>query len=164
MIREWSIMRECSVKQSSRRIVCMIAAILIASTFSACKKGTSYSHISPASITTDTTDSVSETQPAAATTTTEAQAAAAAGDITVGWCNGDGVHIRKGAGTDYYSNGALYTGDKVTILGKEGDWYKIRYAKGDNGVGYVNAQFISATEVAAKPSSAAATTTTAAAQ
>lgn len=151
-------MRECTAKKSSKRIACILLALLIASAFSACKKKDSYSYISPTSATSETTAAVSEAQTTAATGT------AAAGDISVGWCNGDGVWIRNGPGTDYYGVGALYTGDKVTVLGKEGDWYEIKYAKGNNGVGYVNAQFISATEVEAKPSSTGAAATTTAAQ
>lgn len=156
-------MRNSLVKRNSRRIVCFIAAILIAATFSACKKGGSISHISPSSVTADTTTAVSPAPTTAATTAVTA--AAAAGDITVGWSTDDGVRIRAGAGLDYKGIGGLHKGEKVSILGKEGDWYKIKFSKSDNGFGYVSAQYISSTEVASDLTAAATTAAaTAAAQ
>lgn len=47
------------------------------------------------------------------------------------------------------------TGEKVDILGREGDWYKIKFK---DGVGYVSAQFISSTVVIHQPWPRRATT------
>lgn len=71
------------------------------------------------------------------------------------------MHIRSGPGTDYGAIGGLVTGEKVDILGREGDWYKIKFK---DGVGYVSAQFISSTVVTttmAPATTTAAPTTTA---
>lgn len=56
-----------------------------------------------------------------------------------GICNVDVLNIRKGAGTTTSVCGLLRKGDKVEVLGSEGEWYKIKV----NGVtGYVFAQYI----------------------
>lgn len=68
-------------------------------------------------------------------------------------------------GTDYGAIGGLKMGDQVKILGKEGDWYKIEFK--ETG-GYVSAQFIQGSPVAAAATTTAedipAPTTTAAPQ
>ena len=61
-----------------------------------------------------------------------------AGSVT-----GNGVYIRKGPGTDKAKIGQLALGTLVTILGKEGDWYKVRCTV--NGVlqeGYIYSQWV----------------------
>ncbi len=106
-----------------------------------------------------TTTTTAQTTTTVQTTTT---LAAAPGDITTGWST-DSVNIRTGPGTEYYAIGGLHVGEQVTILGKEGDWYKIKFTGSEDGVGYVNAQYISATVVnttAAPPTTATTTAVT----
>ena len=88
------------------------------------------------------------------------------GTPSVGWCNATSMHIRSGPGTDYGAIGGLVTGEKVDILGREGDWYKIKFKDGKDGVGYVSAQFISSTVVTTTmaPATTTAAPTTAAVQ
>ena len=121
----------------------------------------------------DATTAASQTDTTTAVTTTLATTAATTvppvtGDLTTGWST-DSVNIRTGPGIEYYAIGGLHVGEQVTILGKEGDWYKIRFVNGPDGVGYVNAQYISGSLVptattAATTTAPAATTTAAAAQ
>ena len=58
-----------------------------------------------------------------------------------GYCAVDSMNVRGGPGTDYFAIGGLKYGEKVEILGKEGDWYKIAFK---DDVGYVSAQYIQA--------------------
>lgn len=64
----------------------------------------------------------------------------------VGWCNvdEDGLHVRSGPGNDYRVIGGMKYGEKVYILGREGDWYKIEFA---GGTAYVSAAFVQDTEI-----------------
>lgn len=56
-----------------------------------------------------------------------------------GICNVDALNIRKGVGTSTSVVGLLKKYDKVTVLGKEGDWYKIKHG---SVTGYVFAQYV----------------------
>ncbi|WP_279510515.1 SH3 domain-containing protein, partial [Clostridium perfringens] len=49
------------------------------------------------------------------------------------------LNVRKGPGTNYDSIGQVYQGDKVSIVAKNGTWYKIEYG---SGYGYVHSNFI----------------------
>ncbi|OUN50345.1 bacteriocin [Clostridium perfringens] len=49
------------------------------------------------------------------------------------------LNVRKGPGTDYDSIGQLHQGDKVSIVAKNGTWYKIKYG---SGYGYVHSDFV----------------------
>ncbi len=49
------------------------------------------------------------------------------------------LNVRENAGMGYQVIGSLSNGTTVTILGKEGNWYKIEY---NGGVGYVSADYI----------------------
>ena len=40
--------------------------------------------------------------------------------------NGGALHLRKGPGTDTESLGYVQNGDKATILGESGEWYRVR--------------------------------------
>lgn len=147
------------------RLGCTAAVAVLALSSAACTKDGITKDFSNASAETAATTS------SAATTTTTASAAATTttvpaipeGTPSVGWCNATSMHIRSGPGTDYGAIGGLVTGEKVDILGREGDWYKIKFK---DGVGYVSAQFISSTVVTTTMAPAATTTapTTAAAQ
>ena len=112
--------------------------------------------------TTTAAETTAETTTAATTTATTTTTPHPDG-MTTGWST-DSVNIRTGPGTEYYAIGGLHVGEQVTILGKEGDWYQISFANGPDGVGYVNAQYISATLVTTTvpPATAPETTTTAA--
>lgn len=158
-MQELDVMRSFKGKRNLTRILCVSTAIILISMLSACTKD--ISKYKPTSG--DTSEAVTTTVSAvpAATTTAPASTASAPDDLKTGWCSASTMNIRSGAGTDYGAIGGLKLGDKVEILGKEGDWYKIKFAKAKDGVGYVNAQFISSTEVAGAATAAAATTTAA---
>ena len=51
------------------------------------------------------------------------------------------VNIRKGAGTNYASVAKLGRGEKLAVIGKSGDWYKVQTALGK--VGYIRADYVS---------------------
>lgn len=58
---------------------------------------------------------------------------------TEGWITADSMRVRGGAGLTSEVIGGITFGEKVEILGKEGDWYKIRFGA---GVGYVSGQYL----------------------
>ena len=49
------------------------------------------------------------------------------------------LNVRKGPGTNYDSIGKLYEGNKVSIIARNGEWYKIKF---DSGYGYVSNKYI----------------------
>jgi|GEM_PF-2007645 len=49
------------------------------------------------------------------------------------------LNVRSGAGTQYKVVGSLKNGAKVTVLGKSGSWYKIKYG---SITGYVSGQYL----------------------
>ena len=53
------------------------------------------------------------------------------------------LNVRKGPGTDYDSIGQLHQGDKVSIVAKNGEWYKISSPI----AGYVHSDFINIIEI-----------------
>lgn len=62
----------------------------------------------------------------------------------VGYVSTDGLRVRKGASTDTEEITSLSKNDKVQIIGKEGNWYKIDL---DGEIGYVSAKYISDTKL-----------------
>ncbi len=64
--------------------------------------------------------------------------------VVWGW----GVRFRTGPGTNYDFTASLNPGDKLTIIGVEGDWYKCIY-KGVTG--YVTTQYVTADPSTATP-------------
>lgn len=102
------------------------------------------------SISTTTSTAVQTTS--AATTTTETTTATttfATAEIPdqlppYGWCIASSLHVRKTPNTYFEAIGGLKYGEKVTIIGREGDWYKIKFKDGE---AYVKAEYISPTEV-----------------
>ncbi|GEM_PF-719944 len=52
------------------------------------------------------------------------------------------LNVRNGPGTNYDKIGSLGPGATVTVIEKEGNWYKIEY---NGGVGYVSADYIEIT-------------------
>lgn len=49
------------------------------------------------------------------------------------------VYVRTGPGSQYDPIGGVLLNEGVTIVGREGDWYKIRFA---DTYGYVNAHYV----------------------
>jgi len=49
------------------------------------------------------------------------------------------LNVREGPGSQYASMGGVLLGEAVEIVGREGDWYKIRF--GDT-YGYINAHYV----------------------
>jgi uncharacterized protein YgiM (DUF1202 family) len=49
------------------------------------------------------------------------------------YVKGQKVNIRAGAGTEYSLVTQATTGDPVTALGKQGSWYKVKLASGNEG-------------------------------
>lgn len=62
-----------------------------------------------------------------------------------GIVTGGSVNVRKGPSTKYKSYGTKHKGDKVEILDKSGNWYKIVYEKGEGGVAWMSASYIKVT-------------------
>lgn len=83
--------------------------------------------------------------PSTASETTAPTTVPAAPDSGTGYCSVDSLVVRGGPGTDYYGIGGLKYGEQVEILGREGDWFRIVFKPGDDGVGYVSAQYIQGT-------------------
>lgn len=82
----------------------------------------------------------------------------ASGVVTSGISN---LNVRSGPGMNYSILGTLDGGVKVTIIAKNGDWYKIKYS---NGSAYVSNQYITVNKVnstTAKPAVAKKTGTVA---
>lgn len=44
------------------------------------------------------------------------------------------ANIRAGASTNYKIVGVVYRGAKLTVVGKSGTWYKVKYG---NGTGFI---------------------------
>ena len=140
------------------RLGCTAAVAVLALSMAACNKdGISKNSGSGSSEAATTTASAASTSSVPSTTTTTAPTIPAR-TPSAGWCNATSMHIRSGPGTDYGAIGGLVTGEKVDILGREGDWYKIKFK---DGVGYVSAQFISSTVVTTTAASPAPTTSAA---
>jgi uncharacterized protein YgiM (DUF1202 family) len=59
-----------------------------------------------------------------------------------GWITADSMRVRGGVGLTSEIIGGITFGEKVEILGKEGDWYKIRFG---DGVGYISGQYLTFT-------------------
>lgn len=75
--------------------------------------------------------------------TTEPTTKVTAAIPSEGWITADSMRVRGGAGLTFEVVGGITYGEKVEILGKEGDWYKIRFG---DGVGYVSGHYLSFTE------------------
>jgi len=66
----------------------------------------------------------------------------------VGVLTGDGVRFRAGPGLDQDVYGHFYVGNRVTVLEKEGDWYKV---ESGGRIGYVYAQYLQILEKSEPP-------------
>lgn len=100
--------------------------------------------------TTATTTTVATTTTAADTTTTTARAYP-----FTGYVNATTLNVRPTADTSGEAIGGLKFGDTVTVIDREGDWYKINFR---SGIGYVSAQYVQDTMPASTTSGAETTT------
>ncbi|MEZ4509433.1 MAG: SH3 domain-containing protein [Eubacteriales bacterium] len=78
---------------------------------------------------------------------------ATAGEITA-----NSVNLRSGPGTKYAKLDKLQKLDRLTILDKSGDWYKVT-ATAINKTGYVYASFVKVTSTSPTPTPGPATPT-----
>ena len=74
-----------------------------------------------------------------------------------GWCSEDDVYVRGGPGKEYGAIGGAHKGEQFSVLGREGDWYKVQHGEDE---GYISAQFIRFSLDEAMATTAAETTTT----
>ena len=98
------------------------------------------------------TESSTTTSTVTTTTTTTA-----APIPTVGYCVADpSMHVRSGPGPYEEVIGGLAWGEQVSIVGKEGDWYRIQFK---DDVAYVSAHYIRDTPPVSTTASETDTTT-----
>lgn len=156
-----------SLRDRWLRLACIAAVLAAAVSLSACGKPANPPEDSKSSIasTTNTTEDSSRV-----TTTTSSATTTGSGNLTTGtgqtaatspvsfpasgWCNATTLHIRSETNTNNDPIGGLKKGDKVTVLGREGDWYKIAFK---DGTAFVSALYIQFTEIA--PNEGVPTTT-----
>ena len=128
-------------------IVCLCVAMLACAT--ACFKSEKTPEPPAPAPTTPTTapSAAVSTMPSVSTGTT----AAVPGSLTNFPCVGyatDSLNVRRDASTNYDAVGGLQKGDKVTIVGEEGDFYKIEWSSFDGNFNekyaYVSKQYVSA--------------------
>lgn len=107
------------MKSILKAVACASSLVLMASAFAAC---------SPNDSDTEPTTTTAQTTTTIATTTTQH-----------GVLSASDVIVRSGPGLDYDAIGGITYNEDVVILGREGDWYRIRF--GDQ-IGYISAQYI----------------------
>ena len=81
-----------------------------------------------------------QTEPAADTASPAKEAAAEEAYPAVGILTGDAVRFREKPDLNSEIYGHFYCGNRVSVLGQEGDWYRVEYA---GKTGYVYAQYVS---------------------
>lgn len=128
-------------------LICAACAAALALCLTACGKKEDTPSSDPVTTTTTT---------AAMTTTTTA----AAIEPAVGYINATTLHVRPNPNTEGEPIGGLKYGDRVELLGREGDWYKIPFK---DGTAYISAQFVQDTPPGETTAAATTTTTTVAA-
>ena len=107
------------MKQMLRILVCLSTLLFAASAFASC---------SPNDGGEDSVTTTTQATTTVATTTTQ-HGVLAASDVIV----------RSGPGLDHDAIGGITYDEEVTILGREGDWYRIQF--GDQ-IGYISAQYV----------------------
>ena len=125
-------------------LVFLAAVIFVAAT--GCKEQDG-GHSSAATFTTTSAATDPATTATAPTTTASSTTPAPATPDKLpayGWCVASSLHVRKTPNTYYEAIGGLQYGERVTITGIEGDWYKIKFK---DGAAFVKAEYISLTEV-----------------
>ncbi|QTL49763.1 SH3 domain-containing protein [Priestia aryabhattai] len=58
------------------------------------------------------------------------------------------LNVRSGAGTNYAAIGSMTKGQKLSVVSKSGDWYKINYS---GRTGYVSSDYVQASGTATSP-------------
>ncbi|MCQ2405567.1 MAG: SH3 domain-containing protein [Clostridia bacterium] len=141
-------------------ILFVCAAMLVCAT--ACFKSEKKPETSAAP--TLATTAPSATVSTAATSASAAGTTVASGSLDSFPCVGyttDSLNVRRDASTDYDAIGGLEKGDKVTIVGEEGDFYKIEWSSFDGNFegqyAYVSKQYVSATPNGDTPTVASTT-------
>ena len=140
-----------------KRLAAGGSALLLAIGLTSCNlfKGEEPAQSSDSSLPATTTTTSSTTTTTSSTTTTTSAASGTPTAATLppdgtlpayAWVTADSMHIRSGPGTDYEAIGGTKYGERLQILAKEGDWYKIQIL---GLVGYVSGQYLSFTEIAA---------------
>lgn len=112
--------------------------------------GSSFSATTSAGSTTGSTTAGSAATSASSATSrtslssaTSSASSAASQTITgYGYCTASTLRVRPEPNTSCEPIGGLARGEKVTILGKSGDWYRIQFGSTE---AYVSAQYISKT-------------------
>ena len=137
-------------------VLLCIAALLLSS----CNKDTPASSLTEETtpVETQTTDTTATTALTTPLTTVPPVSGSFTTFPAAGWCNADTLRVRSGPGLDYNGIGGLKYGEQVTVLGQQGDWFQIKFK---DGVAYVSAQYIQATEppvINTTPPAAATTT------
>ena len=129
-------------------IVCLCVAMLACAT--ACFKSEKTPE-PPAPAPTAPTTAPSAAVSTMPTVVSTGTTAAVPGSLTNFPCVGyatDSLNIRRDASTNYDAVGGLQKGDKVTIVGEEGDFYKIEWSSFDGNFNekyaYVSKQYVSA--------------------
>jgi len=153
-------------------LLCVAMLLCATACFKSEKKAETSATATPTFATTaaTTAPSASGATASAAAVTTAATPAAIGNFPCTGYAT-DSLNVRRDASTDYDAIGGLDKGDKVTIVGEEGDFYKIEWSSFDGNFdgqyAYVSKQYISATltaETTAVVSTPTAAPTTKAAQ
>ena len=128
-------------------ILFVCAAMLVCAT--ACFKSEKKPETSAAP--TLATTAPSATVSTAVTSASAAGTTVASGSLDSFPCVGyttDSLNVRRDASTNYDAVGGLQKGDKVTIVGEEGDFYKIEWSSFDGNFNekyaYVSKQYVSA--------------------
>lgn len=133
-------------------IMLLCVALLIACT--ACFRAPDVETPTKTSDTTTTTTTASSATTTTTTTTTTAADPNAPGVVgftsypATGWAT-DSLIVRDAPSKEGKYIGGLAKGSDITVLGKEGDWYRISYNSAEVGwtdAAYVNANYITSVE------------------
>ena len=84
-------------------------------------------------------DDASQEDPTAVTTTTTAPTVATTTTTMVNGAMEEELTVREGPGFSYNAIGGVAKGSAIEIVGRSGDWFKIRFG---DGYGYVNAHYV----------------------
>lgn len=117
------------VKRTLALLMCVVLAVALCGCFGKDE---------PAPDTTPTTVDVTTTTPSTTTLPTIGEERP-----FTGYVNASTLRVRPTPDTTGEPIGGLSFGEAVSVLGREGDWYKITFK---DGIGYVNAQYIQDTK------------------
>lgn len=74
------------------------------------------------------------------TATTTASTRSTTALPSVGYIHNHAASVRGGAGLAYKAIGGVVLGERITIVGKVGDWYEIQFT--ENETGFVSGHFV----------------------